>query len=920
MTGWIFSSCVLILIVLLVRQVFKNKLSACFRYGLWLIVLVRLLIPFSLPGTSLSVLNILQTEENTMLPNEMKDMTLGDIIQELTGADSLNADDYELKNNNEENSVNVSDIADADILNRDNIGEQDYAGDRSSAAEQANGFNAGESIIIQDTFLEGNPQLLVTEDKNSNAGIDETLAGSSFLQTLKPYYAKILYTIWLVGAGICAIVIFTSNVVFSMKLKKTRIKVDNEMTVYSHLPVYQSKIISSPCMFGILKPGIYIHTEHLGEGLPYILQHENTHYRHKDHIWAFLRSICLIIHWYNPLVWLSVYLSMKDAEFACDESVIKNYSEEARKDYGKTLIALTVKQSPSLALLSCASTLSGGNGYMKERIKRIVKSPKTLVVPAVFVVLICVIAVAITFTGSKEENNDNNVDSGNNLLSANSEPLETQTSVDDEEQNAAISSKPDVNADNQQADKGITVFLNDHLVDLNGDGIKDIIRINAISEIEKHVAIELTTEETLSDWLNAADYYYEVVLYDGSKIFSGEETFEKGLPLSEEAIVSTGESRIFATNVNTGEREYQPYDKIQLSYYEEDGKVYLVCNFVEMVEGSGWYNYMVTSCSENWESEVVVYDSLTFAVNAEFNPIMGEGFNNFSQFAYKYFNYNDMLSYTLELEKYLQKSNILIDTINEVSKTPIWYDETVSTPNVYDIWNWNPVFAGVTTYDEFKPLLLEYSESVWEKFAGEGFVTYEALEYRGWPVWGMDVSFHYTNPFEVLEPAFENAEIPDEYWDKLPDNAKNLPANIVELVCEDKAISDESIWSDWRITELEWAGTYYLDGVPLDVYSYDYLYKLDETLKREDEEVADIIIWWEEQEDGWFAYNYWMDFVVYDRNQDLYFLKGTNDCYPGDNTFTSDLIIYYKENFLGGFSYSDPENVVLSNLIVGRSN
>ena len=890
MIEWIFSSCVLILIVLLVRQVFKNKVSACFRYGLWLIVMVRLLIPFSLPGNSLSVLNILQTEENTMLTGEMTDSAY---------LDSLNRD----------NSIQQDNIGELNhAIEQDNAGDQGIADGQSSVVEQADGFNTAESIIMQDTFFEENQQLLVSQNENSNSGMKDTLGDSSNIQTLKPYHTKILYAIWLVGAGICTIVLFTSNFVFSKRLKKTGIKVDGEMTINSHLPVYQSTIISSPCMFGILKPAIYLNTEHIGEGILHILQHENTHYKHKDHIWSFLRSICLILHWYNPLVWLSVYLSMKDAEFACDESVIKNYSDEARKDYGKTLIALTVKQSPSLALLSCASTLSGGNGYMKERIKRIAKSPKYFVLPVVLVVLICTVAVVITFTGSKEENNDNNADNSNTSLSANSESPEIKMSDEEEVQNAAISAKPDDFAENQQEYKGKSVFLNDHLLDINGDGIKDVIRINAITETEEYTTIELDSEETLSNWLNNADYYYEVVIYDGSKIFTGEETFEKGMPLREESIVSSGESRIYAYNVDRSEREYLPQDKIQLSYYEEDGKVYLVSNLVEMVDGYGYYHYFITSCSEDWESELVVNESLTFSVNSEFNPIVGSEFKNYSHFAYKHFNYNDILTYTLELEKYLQKSTVLIDTINDVSTTPIWYEETVRTPNVYDIWNWNPVFDGVMSYDEFKPLMLEYSESVWRKIAGEGFVTYEALEYRGWPVWGMDVSFHYVNSPEVIEPAYEYADILVEYWDKLPDNAKNLSAKVVELVCEDKVISNDSIWSDWRITEIEWVGTYYLDGNPLDIYSYDYLYKLDESLDREDEEVADTILWWEEQEDGWFAYNYLMDFVVYDRNQDLYFLQGTNDGYPGDNTFTSDLIIYYKENYLGGFSYTDPEN------------
>lgn len=44
MTEWILSSCVLILVVLGLRAVLKDRISQRLRYGLWPLVLVRLLI------------------------------------------------------------------------------------------------------------------------------------------------------------------------------------------------------------------------------------------------------------------------------------------------------------------------------------------------------------------------------------------------------------------------------------------------------------------------------------------------------------------------------------------------------------------------------------------------------------------------------------------------------------------------------------------------------------------------------------------------------------------------------------------------------------------------------------------------------------------------------------------------------------
>lgn len=56
---WFWSSSILILLVVLIRFLFRGKIRPYVRYALWLIVAVRLLLPFSLAETAVSVLNLL---------------------------------------------------------------------------------------------------------------------------------------------------------------------------------------------------------------------------------------------------------------------------------------------------------------------------------------------------------------------------------------------------------------------------------------------------------------------------------------------------------------------------------------------------------------------------------------------------------------------------------------------------------------------------------------------------------------------------------------------------------------------------------------------------------------------------------------------------------------------------------------------
>ena len=62
MLNWIISSSVLIAIVLLLRLVLKGRVSQRLQYALWIPVLLRLLLPFSIGSSSLSILNTLPKE------------------------------------------------------------------------------------------------------------------------------------------------------------------------------------------------------------------------------------------------------------------------------------------------------------------------------------------------------------------------------------------------------------------------------------------------------------------------------------------------------------------------------------------------------------------------------------------------------------------------------------------------------------------------------------------------------------------------------------------------------------------------------------------------------------------------------------------------------------------------------------------
>ena len=59
MSEWIVTSSVLIAVVILIRFVFRKRLSLRVRYALWLAVALRLFLPVTISESPFSILNLL---------------------------------------------------------------------------------------------------------------------------------------------------------------------------------------------------------------------------------------------------------------------------------------------------------------------------------------------------------------------------------------------------------------------------------------------------------------------------------------------------------------------------------------------------------------------------------------------------------------------------------------------------------------------------------------------------------------------------------------------------------------------------------------------------------------------------------------------------------------------------------------------
>lgn len=218
-------------------------------------------------------------------------------------------------------------------------------------------------------------------------------------ETARPVMlSDILRCAWYAGMSAMALWLIATNLAFRARLAKRARRIEYPGC---KLPLYITEAVETPCLFGVLRPAIYITPEAASEPetLAHSVEHELTHYRHGDHIWALLRCLCLVLHWYDPLVWLAAALSRRDAELACDEATIRRLGEAERAAYGRTLIRISCERRATL--LRTATTMNCGKRGLRERIALIAKRPKTAAYALVILILAAIAVTGCTFTGAQ---------------------------------------------------------------------------------------------------------------------------------------------------------------------------------------------------------------------------------------------------------------------------------------------------------------------------------------------------------------------------------------------------------------------------------------------------------------------------------------------------------------------------------------
>lgn len=347
----LISSSVLILLILLVRALFREKIPRRMMYSLWLLVVIRLLVPIQIGAFDFSVLTVSQKAEQSA--------PVQAIVQRIdTPAEPLPA-------------VTIP------------------APTQAQPAPTAPAVTKPVETIPAPTSPQSQVQTPV--DPTPETEKWEPIALSSVLKGL-----------WILGMAALAIWFAAVNFTFTKNLQKGS---QSLSCPECPIPVRISETATSPCLVGIFRPVIYLPAQFSEDTQrrSHVLAHELTHAKQHDNLWAFVRCLCLCIYWFDPFVWIAAILSKQDCELACDEGALQRFREDQRLSYGKTLVDTVAQETNPKDLFLSNTAMFSTKKSLKERVNAVVNQKRFTLSAILAVVVIAALAVVITYTGAKKD-------------------------------------------------------------------------------------------------------------------------------------------------------------------------------------------------------------------------------------------------------------------------------------------------------------------------------------------------------------------------------------------------------------------------------------------------------------------------------------------------------------------------------------
>lgn len=131
--------------------------------------------------------------------------------------------------------------------------------------------------------------------------------------------------------------------------------------------IYETDQTDTPFVCGFIRPRIIVPTGLSSQEMSYVVMHEETHIQRRDYWIKPFAYLLLVIHWFNPIMWLSYTQMSRDMEMSCDERVVSRLGSSSKGCYAITLLSVSTNNKGLLP----GSPLAFGEHHVKARIKNV---------------------------------------------------------------------------------------------------------------------------------------------------------------------------------------------------------------------------------------------------------------------------------------------------------------------------------------------------------------------------------------------------------------------------------------------------------------------------------------------------------------------------------------------------------------------
>jgi len=337
-------------VLLLIKKILGERLSASWHYYIWLILVIKLIVPV-FPQSQISIFNIVK------LPFQQQ---------------------YEMGSDIGVQDKNVSVYADKP--------RNDIMGTSQNTGQSQHINLSDDGITDSDTPAQDIP---LQEDVKMPGDIIEVLS-----------------IIWI--AGIFLVLLYTTclNIHIRRSVAK-RGKCDNNelldvllkckdsLGIKKRIAVHVCDRFGSPCIYGLIRPKLLVSNKVISNlsqtDKKYVLMHELMHLKRKDMIINTILILLKAVYWFNPVLWYCFADMRRECEISCDEMVLRRLDRSERIRYGKTIVDMSAYY-PEKKFLYPVMNMVNKKSDTSKRIKKVINFKKQ---PTIWIIIAIIIATLI---------------------------------------------------------------------------------------------------------------------------------------------------------------------------------------------------------------------------------------------------------------------------------------------------------------------------------------------------------------------------------------------------------------------------------------------------------------------------------------------------------------------------------------------